>query len=64
MPLITLILTNLPTIISAGEAGYKFIQAVRASAQQNAEWTPDMENQFQALLAQETIDPAWLPDAK
>lgn len=64
MPVIALILDNLPTIISAGKAGYDFVMSVRTSAQQSGEWTPEQEAEFQAKLAAEAIDPAWLPDAK
>ncbi len=60
---IALILANLPAIISAGKAGFDFIQSVRQSAQQAGEWTADMELEFQSKLAGEAIDPAWLPDA-
>ena len=60
--LIALILANLPTIISAGEAGYSYIASIRAAAQQSGEWTPEIEAQFQAALAAQAIDPAWLND--
>ena len=60
--IIALILANLPTIISAGEAGWKFIQSVRSAAQQSGEWTAEQESQFLALLEKETIDPAWQMD--
>ena len=35
--IIALILANLPTIISAGEAGYKFVMSVRSAAQQSGD---------------------------
>lgn len=63
MPIIALILANLPTIISAGEAGWKFITSVRATLSQSGEWTPEIESEFQAKLLAEAIDPAWLNDA-
>jgi len=62
MPLIALILANLPAIISAGEAGWKFITSVRATLSQSGEWSPEIEAQFQAKLIAEAIDPAWLND--
>ena len=61
--LVALILANLPTIITAGEAGWKFIQSVRTAAKQSGEWTDEVEAAFQAKLAAESITPAWLPDA-
>ena len=63
MPIIALILANLPTIISAGEAGWKFITSVRTTLQQSGAWTPEIEAQFQAALDNEVVDPAWLNDA-
>ena len=64
MPVVTLILANLPAIISAGEAGYKFIMSVRSAAQQSGEWTAAVEAEFKAKLAAEVVDPAWQPDSK
>ena len=61
--LIPLILENLPSILKVGKAGYDFIQSVRSAAQQSGEWTDAQEAEFQAKLADESIDPAWLPDA-
>ncbi len=61
--LIALILANLPTIISAGEAGYKFVASIRAAAKQSGEWTEADEAKFQEKLAQEAVDPAWQMDA-
>ena len=61
--MIALILANLPTIISAGEAGYKFVMSVRSAAQQSGEWTDAQETAFQASLTAEACDPAWQPDA-
>jgi hypothetical protein len=59
---IALILANLPAIIEAGKSGYDFIQSVRAAAQQAGEWTEAQEAEFQAKLAEQTIDPAWQCD--
>ena len=61
--LIALVLANLPTIIQAGQAGFKFIQSVRAAAQQAGEWTDAQEAEFQAKLAAQALDPAWQLDA-
>jgi|GEM_PF-2161920 len=63
MPIIALILANLPTIISAGEAGWKFITSVRAAAQQSGDWTAEAEAAFQALLVSESVDAAWATTA-
>lgn len=63
MNIIALILANLPTILAVGEAGYKFVQSVRTSAQQTGEWTPAIEAQYQATLAQYGLAPEWQPDS-
>ena len=62
MPIVQLILANLPTIISAGKAGYDFVMSVRSSLKQSGEWTDAMETAFQAKLSALAIDPAWKMD--
>ena len=61
--IIALILANLPTLIQAGQAGFNFIASIRTAAKQSGEWSPQNEADFQALLAKETLDPAWQLDA-
>ena len=62
--IITLVLANLPAIISLGKSGYDLVHAIRVAAQQSGEWSDAAEAEFQKKLADEEIDPAWLPDAK
>ncbi len=47
---IAAILTFLPQILSAGKTLWAFVEQIRTSAQQSAEWTPEHEAQFQAAL--------------
>ena len=54
---------GLPTLIQAGQAGFNFIASIRTAAKQSGEWSPQNEADFQALLAKETLDPAWQIDA-
>ena len=48
--IIALVLTNLPGIIKAGTAVYEFVTQVRTAAQQNSQWTPALEQQYQDYL--------------
>lgn len=61
--LIPIILANLPTILSVGEAGLNFVLALRRTAQQSGEWTADHDAQFIAGVQGWNSDPAWRPDA-
>ena len=59
----TLILANLPALITAGHNLFDYIAKVRAAAQQASEWTPEHEAQFQSLLEAAAATSQWQPDA-
>lgn len=60
----SLILSQLPSIISAAKDIYEYVGKVRAAAMQAGEWTPEYEIQFQELLNSAKSAPEWQPDPK
>jgi hypothetical protein len=62
MPILTLILANLPAIIQGGTAAWQFISKVREAAQQTGEWNAEHEALFQAQLTVAQAAPQWQPD--
>lgn len=58
MPLIgSLILSNLPAIISAGQTVMQFVRSTRDTMQQRQEWTGAHEAEFLDMLAHEATAP-------
>ena len=64
MPILALVLANLPQIIQGGAAVIDFIAKIRAAAQQTSEWTPEQETQFVNLIATAYNLPQWKTDAE
>ena len=62
--IIALILTNLPSIIKAGQAVYGFVAGVRKAATQTAQWTDQNEADYQAYILTLSKAPEQQPDAK
>lgn len=62
--LIPQILAAIPVTTSAITATVKWIESIRAAAQQSGEWTPEAENAFQAYLIGTWTDPKWMTDAE
>lgn len=58
---IAAILALLPQLISGGISVFDYIRSLQATAAQSAEYTPELEAQFDALLAQEAAAPENLP---
>jgi len=55
-------LQYLPLVVTEVEKLWAWIAGVRAASQQSAEWTPEIEAQFQAALLARTQAPAYQPD--
>jgi hypothetical protein len=62
LALLPTVLTYLPTIESGVEHLWAWVNGVRTAAQQSAEWTTEMENQYRAALIATGKDPAYQPD--
>ena len=60
--LVQMILPLIPQITTGVAELWKFINTVRTAAQQSAEWTPAMEQQYQDALKATASDPAYQPD--
>lgn len=62
--LIPQILAAIPIATQAITATIKWIESIRAAAQQSGEWTPEAENAFVAWMANTLSDPKWMTDAE
>ena len=57
---ITLFLTSLPSLLSAGEALYGYVVGMKTTLSQDAAWTADADAQWQAALIAAGKSPEWL----
>lgn len=57
-----LALKYLPVVVSGAEKLWAWITSVRSASQQSAEWTPEIEAQYQAALLARTGRPEYQPD--
>jgi hypothetical protein len=62
LALLPIVLKYLPTVESGAEHLWAWVMSIRTAAQQSAEWTDEMENQFRATLQACGKDPAYQPD--
>ncbi len=52
----------IPQFISAGKSLFDLYAHIRDRMKQTNEWTPELEDQFQATLAAAGTKPEWKPD--
>lgn len=64
MEILSIVIANLPALIKAGQAGFEFVQSVREAAQQNEEWTPEMESVYQTAMNDANNAPESQTDAE
>jgi hypothetical protein len=57
--IITLFLSNLPSLLAAGESLYSYIAGMKSTLSQSAEWTADHDAQWQAALIAAGKSPEW-----
>lgn len=57
-----IILAQLPALIEAGGNLWEYINSIRSAAQQDGEWTPELEQQFQEKLNAAKLAPHQQPD--
>jgi hypothetical protein len=57
--IITLFLTNLPSLLSAGETLYSYIAGMKTALSQSAEWTSGHDAQWEAALLAAGLSPEW-----
>lgn len=62
MPILALVMANLPTIIKAGQAGWDLINKIRSAAKQDNIWTEEHETQYQSELNAANTAPESLTD--
>jgi hypothetical protein len=62
LALLPSVLGALPAIETGAEHLWAWVESVRSAAQQSAEWTTDLENQYRAALIASGQDPAYRPD--
>lgn len=62
--LIPQILAAIPITTTAITATIKWIESIRAAAQQSGEWTPEAEAALAAWAIKTLTDPKWLTDAE
>ena len=60
--ILTLVISNLPALLSGGKLLIDLVHTIRAEAIRTGEWTAEQEASFQSELEAQKIDPAWQPD--
>lgn len=62
LALLPQLMALIPSITVGVQHIILWVQSIRSAAQQSGEWTPELENQFIAMLVSTTTNPAWMPD--
>jgi hypothetical protein len=58
--IITLFLTALPSLLSAGETLYSYIVGMKTTLSQDAAWTADQDAQWEQALITAGKSPEWM----
>jgi len=58
--IIALFLSNLPSLIAAGESLVSYISEMKSTLSQTSEWGPEQDAQWQAQLIAAGKSPEWL----
>lgn len=62
LALLPVVLQYLPAVETGAEHLWAWVESLRTAAQQSAEWTADLETQYQAALLARTSSAAYQPD--
>lgn len=58
------ILAAIPVTMSAITATIKWVESIKAAAQQSGEWTPEADTAYRNWIVSTLTDPKWLTDAE
>jgi hypothetical protein len=58
----SIVLASIPALVTAATEIIDFVNKIRAAAQQDGEWTPEAEAEWQKMLNAAKDQPQWQKD--